>query len=87
MKNLNWKIILSNIKEAREELQELEKRIRSSEKLNEVYLEISLRHAYHHLNSAWNIRHTETKKYAHLTDSDFKKWGKFPRGLDTLRMK
>jgi hypothetical protein len=49
-----------------------------------VEFELSLRPAWHHLDGAWNIRHTETKKYRKLTDSDFKKWGKFPTGLDNL---
>ena len=72
------------MKEAREELQELETRIASSKKPAEVELELSLRHAYHHLNTAWNVRHTETAKYRNLADSDFKKWGKFPIGFDDL---
>ena len=84
MKKLNWDIILSNIQEAREELQKLESQIDSSEKPCEVEFEISLRHAYHHINCAWNIRHEKTEKYANLTDADFKKWGKFPKGLDSL---
>ncbi len=84
MKKLNWKIILSNVKEAREELEELELQIAAARKPAEVELELSFRHAYHHLNSAWNVRHTETEKYRNLTRSDFKKWGKFPKGFDDL---
>jgi hypothetical protein len=84
MKKLNWKIILSNIKEAREELAELELQIASTKKPVEVELELSLRHAYHHLNTAWNVRRTETEKYKNLTESDFKKWGQFPTGFDDL---
>jgi len=64
---------MSNIKEAREELEELEARIASTKKPLEVELELSLRHAYHHINSAWNVRHIETRKYRNLTESDFKK--------------
>jgi hypothetical protein len=84
MKRLNWKIILSNIKEAREELEELESRIAATKKPAGVELELSLRHAYHHLNTAWNVRHTKTEKYKSLTKSDFRKWGKFPKGFDEL---
>ena len=82
MKRLNWKIIESNIREARQELQELESQIGKTRKPAEIEFELSLRHAYHHLNSAWNIRHTKTQKYRKLTESDFKKWGKFPKGFD-----
>ena len=84
MNKLNWEIISSNIQEAKEEIEKLENEIASSEKPEEVELELSLRHAYHHLNFAWNIRNFETEKYANLTDSDFNKWGKFPKGLDSL---
>jgi hypothetical protein len=84
MKRLNWTIILSNIEEAREALQKIESRIASIKKPDKVELEISLRHAYHHLNTAWNARHAETKKYQCQANSDFKKWGKFPSGFDDL---
>ncbi len=84
MKRLNWNIISSNIQEAIEELQKLDEKIASAKRPSETELELSLRHAYHHLNSAWHIRRTETNKYRNLTNSDFKKWGKFPRGFDNL---
>jgi hypothetical protein len=84
MKIINCKIIESNIREAREELEKLESQLAKNEKPTEVELELSLRHAYHHLNFAWNIRHTETAKYQHSTDSDFKNWGKFPKGFDDI---
>ena len=82
MRKLNWKIIESNIREAREELEELERTIAKTNKPAEVELQLSLRHAYHHLNCAWNIRHTETAKYRNMTEDDFKTWGKFPEGFD-----
>jgi len=84
MKNLNWKIIEANIKEALEELENIEAQIAKSKKPNEIELELFLRHAYHHLNCAWNVRHTETKKYRNMSDADFMKWGKFPKGFDDL---
>jgi len=82
MKRLNWKIIESNIKEAREELQKIESQIGKRNKPAAIELELSLRHAYHHFNCAWNIRHTETAKYQNLTENDFRNWGKFPKGFD-----
>ena len=84
MKRLNWQIIQSNTREAREALEKIESRIASSKKPDEVELEISLRHAYHHLNTVWHARHATTKQYKNLTDSDFKKWGMFPKGFDHL---
>lgn len=75
---------MSNIQEAREELDQMESLMASAKKPAEVELELSLRHAYHHLNTAWNARRTETEKYKNLTDSDFRIWGKFPEGFDDL---
>ena len=84
MKRLNWKIIESNLREAREELEKLESQIGAATKPTEIELEFSLRHAYHHLNCSWNIRHTRTAKYRNLTEEDFRNWGKFPKGFDDL---
>lgn len=84
MKRLNWRVILSNIQEAREELEKIEFQIASKEKPDEVELELSIRHAYHHLNTAWNARHAETDRYRSMTEEDFKAWGQFPIGLDDL---
>lgn len=84
MKRLNWKIIRINIHEALKELEELESQIASTDKPDEFVLELSLRHAFHHINFAWNVRHIETEKYRKFTESDFKDWGKFPEGLDEL---
>ena len=81
---MNYKIILSNLREAREELAKLESKINSSDKPDEVEFELSLRHAYHHLNFAWSIRNVETEKFKNLTDDEFHKWGKFPNGFDDL---
>ncbi len=49
-------------------------------------LEIDLRHAYHHMNFAWHIRRIDPQKYIHLSDRNFKRWGKFPAGLGSLSM-
>ena len=84
MKKLNWKIILSNISEAREELQSIESRIQSEKGFGEVEFQIALLHAYHHLNFAWNIRRVATKRYAHLTKKEFKKWGSYPKKIEDL---
>ena len=81
---MNYEFILSNLREARDEIDKLESKINSSEKPDETEFEMSLRHAFHYLNFAWNIRNIETKKYKNLTDTDFREWGKFPNGFDDL---
>jgi hypothetical protein len=53
-------------------------------KLNEAELRVGLRHAYHHLNVAWNIRRVRTSEYANLTQEQFEEWGKYPSDIDEL---
>ncbi len=79
MTKMNWKIIAGDIKEAREQLEKIEKLIDGKIRPSEGELLVMLSHAYHHLNFAWNTRRIATKQYACLTDQEFNKWGKFPR--------
>ena len=39
---------------------------------------VSLEHAYHHLNWAWNCRHTPEERVWHFADRDADRWDKFP---------
>ena len=82
MRKLNWEIILSNLAEAREQIAEIELRVRNGEVLSEGEFQVMLEHAYHHLNFAWNIRHVSTKRYTRLTDDEFNQWGKFPKEIE-----
>ena len=86
MKRLNWQIILSNIAEAREQLQQIEARASNGEKISEAEFQILLEHVYHHLNFAWQIRHTPTKRYANLSDEDFHLWSKYPKEIKAYRL-
>jgi hypothetical protein len=79
---MNWKIIAGEIREAREQLEEIEKQIEKKDYPAEVELQLSFEHAYHHLNCAWHIRRVRTKEYANLTDDDFNKWGQFPKDIE-----
>ncbi len=48
----------------------------------EMTLFVSLDHAYHHLNWAWNIRRTPEERIWHFTQESARKWGKFPKTRD-----
>ena len=82
MNKLNWKIIESNIAEAKEELENIEKQIQSSKKPNMAEFQISLQHAYHHLNFAWNTKHKKTKEYKTMTNKEFKQYGKYSKDIE-----
>ena len=78
MRRLNRWIIARNIREAREELQKLERQLSSRPPVGEIELQIGLEHAYHHLNVAWNARSASNTRYANLTNRDFNRWSRFP---------
>jgi hypothetical protein len=80
---LNVEIIEGNLLEAIEELKKIRARALNGE-LNEGEFQVGLCHAYHHLNFAWNIRHVETSRYAHLTQADFDRWGKYPPEIEDI---
>ena len=86
MPRLNWKIILSNIAEAREQLEEIEARVKDEKKPDEIELQILLEHAYHHLNFAWNIRHIPNKRYSKLSDEEFNQWSKVPKEIEEYKL-
>jgi hypothetical protein len=51
-RRLNFAIIRSNLSEAVEELQRLDRK-GAKEELTEAEFQVGLRHAYHHLKFAW----------------------------------
>ena len=81
----NRQIIQSNLAEAIEQLQELEREAANGT-LGEEELQIGLQHAYHHLNFAWNVRRISTSQYASLTDAQFDKWGAYPAEIEQLKV-
>jgi hypothetical protein len=86
MKKLNWQVILSNLAEAREQIEAIEARVNAKENLSEVKLQILFEHTYHHLNFAWNARHASDKDHARLTDAQFNQWGKFPAEMNAYKV-
>ena len=82
MRKLTWEIILSNLTEAREQLEKIEVRVKTGEPPAEGEFQVMLEHAYHHLNVAWNARRVSTKRYSQLTEAEFKRWGEFPKELE-----
>lgn len=86
MQKLNWEIILSNLTEAREQLEKIELRVKANEAPAEGEFQVMLEHAYHHLNVAWHTRRISTKRYSRLTDEEFNQWSKFPRELEESKI-
>jgi hypothetical protein len=83
---INWKVVASNLAEAREEIEEFEALLAKRGRRSEVDLQLSLEHAYHHLNVAWNARRATMRQYRNLTDAQFNQWGRFPKGIAPYRV-
>ncbi len=83
---MNWKVIAGNLREAREQIAEIEKRIEKKDYPDEAEIYLNLQHAYHHLNFAWNARTIKTAEYARMTDADFNKWGQFPKDIEVFKI-
>jgi hypothetical protein len=71
-------LMLSNISEAREQLEAIEKKILSPD-YKEINFRLELEHAYHHLNFAWNIRNESDEVLTILAKEDFIKLSKYPK--------
>jgi hypothetical protein len=78
---LNRQIVLSNISEACEELENIEKMLAAETPVNQIAFQVAMQHAFHHLNFAWNIRHWPSKRYGSLSRTDFDEAGSFPKDL------
>ena len=81
MPRLNWTIINANLREAREQPEEIEAKLKAGKRPSPGSLELMIEHAYHHMNCAWNARFVASRVYRNLTDSQFNEWGRFPDDL------
>jgi hypothetical protein len=82
---LNVALLLYNVRDAREQLEVIEKALAAGT-ADEDGLQVWFDHAFHHLNFAWNARHSSSKRHSGLTDEDFNRWSKFPRDININRL-
>ena len=71
-----------HLKETSETLQQISRAIESGSQISNEEFEIAIRHAYEHLNTAWNSRFITDEKARNHTDWDFAEWRQFPRDLN-----
>ena len=60
----------------REQLQQIEARLRDGRPPTPAEFQAMMQHAYHHLNFAWNARHQATRRYRALTEEEFEASGR-----------
>jgi hypothetical protein len=98
---MNIKVILSNLREAQEQLAETIEQLSNDpdyaetfEQLSndpdypdyvEAHLRAEITHIYDHINTAWNARYTTDDKWRACEEDDFFRWRAFPTDIDLGR--
>jgi hypothetical protein len=75
---MNREHVLFHLQEAEEELARTIKELRQSPEYDIGEYIVAMQHLYHHLNTAWNARDATSEQAEHVTDEDFKQWGRYP---------
>lgn len=78
--NRDW--VLFNLREATEELAKTISEIEATQDYSDAEFSVAARHAYHHLNSAWNGRGASPERAAACSEKDFNVWRRFPSDLE-----
>jgi hypothetical protein len=71
-----------HLKETSETLQKIIRAIEPGSQISNEGFEIAIRHAFEHLNTAWNSRFITDDKARNHTDWDFAEWRQFPKDLN-----
>jgi len=81
---MNKQFILSNLIEAKEELEKTIQAIQSEEDYGFGDFHLSMAHAYHHMNSAWNGREISDTDWREYSDETYTRLEKFPIDLPMI---
>jgi hypothetical protein len=83
---MNRGMMISNLSEARGELNRLIEELESpgshypyTPNKTEYWFIVGFKHAYDHINTAWNMRRS---KPGSIRIEDYDRWGKFPMGKE-----
>lgn len=74
--NKEW--VLFHLKEALEEIESTIKEIESEPEYDEPEFSVAIAHLYHHVNTAWNSRHSSDEETEECSESNFNEWRQFP---------
>ena len=76
---MNKEIILSDLKEAEKELEQVIREIESDANFDFDGYCVEMRHIYYHINKAWNLRNEDEEKLRNCSKKDFIEWSKIPK--------
>ena len=78
---MNKRFIISNLKEAKEELEKTIQSIESEKDYGFGDFHVGMAHAFHHLNSAWNGRDISDTEWKEYSDETYARLERFPVDL------
>jgi hypothetical protein len=81
---MNAQVILSNLREAEEQLRSLISQAEQRPEFSFESFHIGMAHLYHHLNTAWNARNATRDQWVNQAEEDFKRWEQFPNDLPLI---
>jgi hypothetical protein len=81
---MNKEFVLSNLREAREEIDKTIEELESDPEYEEPEFLVAMMHLYHHVNFAWNARNSTQAQSADCSDGDFNRWGHYPTDLPLM---
>jgi len=79
---MNLDYILYNMREAHKDLGRAIEELVAESTHYESDLYLAMQHVYHHLNTAWNARHSTPEQSGVCTAEDFHRWRQYPPDLD-----
>jgi len=81
---MNKDFLLFNLREAQEEITKTINDLQTDADYDEPEFYVAMMHLYHHVNTAWNARHSTPEQSKTCSDADFNRWGGYPADLETM---
>jgi hypothetical protein len=79
---MNKKYILYNLKEAKEQLDEVLLELENNSEYDFGEFSVDIQHLYHHVNTAWNSKYSTKQESSECSEEHFNQWRKFPNDID-----
>jgi hypothetical protein len=81
---MNKNFLLFNLREAQEEITKTINDLETDAEYDEPEFSVAMMHLYHHVNTAWNARHSTPEQSKNCSDADFNRWGAYPNDLELM---
>ena len=78
--NKPW--VLFHLREALEEIEATIKDIEEEPEYDGPEFSVAIAHLYHHVNTAWNSRHSTAEDALESSVMNFERWRQFPTDVD-----